>query len=358
MRHLIIPRTLVIGLALIAADAVAAATPGSAAISGAGATFPASVYKKWGDSFLQATGITLNYQATGSGDGIKQIEAGTVDFGASDKPLKPDELDKAGLMQFPTVVGGAVPVINVFGIPTGKFRLDGQVLAAIYMGKITKWNDPAIAALNPDIKLPNEQINVIHRSDASGTTFMFTNYLSKVSPEWKSAMGEGTSVPWKVGTGCRTNLLIPICLYQTNNSIGYMDYAYAAKTGMNIALMKNRAGKFVAPGDDSFAAAAAYAKWSPATSFYEILTDEPGDTTWPIAGATFILLHKVQDKPETARDVLKFFDRAYSQGDAVAAELGYVPLPKQVQQQARQAWAEQLKDKSGKSICPECATTK
>lgn len=348
---------MIISVMLMAADAGAAAA-GAGAISGAGATFPASVYKKWGESFQAATGIAFNYQATGSGDGIKQIEAGTVDFGASDKPLKPEELDKEGLMQFPTVVGGAVPVINVFGIPTGKFRLDGPVLADIYMGKITRWNDPAIAALNPDISLPNERINVIHRSDASGTTFMFTNYLSKVSPEWKSTMGEGTSVPWKVGAGCRTNLLIPICLYQTNNSIGYMDYAYAAKTGMNIALMRNRAGKFAAPGDDSFAAAAAYAKWSPATSFYEILTDEPGDTTWPIAGATFILLHKVQDKPETARDVLKFFDRAYSQGDAVAAELGYVPLPKQVQQQVRQAWTEQLRDKSGKPICPDCAALK
>lgn len=349
---------LIVGLAVAAANAAAAGNPGAAAISGAGATFPASVYKKWGESFQEASGIALNYQATGSGDGIKQIEAGTVDFGASDKPLKPEELEKAGLMQFPTVVGGAVPVINVVGIQTGKFRLDGPVLAAIYMGKITRWNDPAIVALNPDVDLPNEQINVIHRSDASGTTFMFTNYLSKVSAEWKSAMGEGTTVPWKVGTGCRTNLLIPICLYQTANSIGYMDYAYAAKTGMNIAQMKNRAGRFVAPGNDAFGAAAAYAKWSPATSFYEILTDEPGDATWPIAGATFILMHKVQDKPETGRDVLKFFDWAYGKGDTQAADLGYVPLPKQVQQQVRQAWAEQLKDKAGKAICPDCAAAK
>ncbi len=347
-----LPRALIIGLALTAGNAMAAD------ISGAGATFPASIYKKWGASYLDQTGNVLNYQATGSGDGIKQIEAKTVDFGASDKPLKPEELEKNGLVQFPTVVGGAVPVINVAGIPTGAFRLDGPVLADIYMGNITRWNDPAIAALNPGIPLPNEKINVIHRSDASGTTFMFTNYLSKVSANWKAIMGEGTTVAWKVGTGCRTNLLIPVCLYQTANSIGYMDYAYAAKTNMNIAQMKNRAGEFVTPGNGSFAAAAAHAKWAPGSGFYEILTDESGATTWPIAGATFILMQKTQDKPERGEEVLKFFDWAYSQGNEMAKELGYVPLPKQVQQQIRQAWVEQLRDKGGKAICPDCTGAK
>jgi phosphate transport system substrate-binding protein len=344
--------TLTAGLALFAGNAVAVG------ISGAGATFPMSIYKQWGKSYEDQAGVRLDYQGTGSGDGIRQIEAKTVDFGASDKPLKAEELEKAGLMQFPTVVGGAVPVINVAGIESGKLRLDGPVLADIFMGKITKWNAPAIAALNPDIKLPDENIHVIHRSDSSGTTFIFTNYLSKVSAEWKSTMGEGTSVPWKVGTGCRTNLLIPICLYQTNNSIGYMDYAYAAKTNMNMVHMKNQAGQFVPPGDGAFAAAAAHAKWQQGTGFYEILTDEPGNTTWPIVGATFILMQKTQDKPVSGKSVLKFFDWAYSQGDTLASEIGYVPLPKQVQNQIRQAWAEQLKDNAGGALCPDCAAAK
>jgi len=266
-------------------------------------------------------------------------------------PLKPEKLEEAGLFQFPTVVGGAVPVINVAGIENGKLKLDGITLARIFMGKITKWNDPEIAGLNPDVTLPNENINVIHRSDGSGTTFIFTNYLSKVSAEWKSAVGEGTTVPWKVGTGCRTNLLIPVCLYQANNSIAYMDYAYAAKTRMSMVQMKNRDGQFVMPGQPSFKSAAAYAKWEPAaTGFYEILTNEPGATTWPIAGATFILMHRVQDNPETGKAVLGFFDLAYSQGGDMASELGYVPLPLKVQQQIRASWGTQFKDAKGNAM--------
>lgn len=332
----------------------------AAEISGAGATFPATVYKEWGVTQQKQTGVELKYQGTGSGDGIKQIEAKTVDFGASDMPLASAKLQEAGLFQFPTVVGGAVPVINVAGIQGGSLKLDGQTLAGIFMGAITKWNALAIVSLNPGVKLPNENINVIHRSDGSGTTFIFTNYLSKVSPEWKSVMGEGTTVPWKVGTGCRTNLLIPICLYQTSNSISYMDYAYAAKTGMNIVQMKNHDGQFIAPSGTAFKAAAAYAKWEPsATGFYEILTDEPGETTWPIAGATFILMHKVQEKPEAGRDVLRFFDWAYSNGSDMASDLGYVPLPEEVQQRVRVGWATQIKDVKGEPLCPSgCAIPK
>lgn len=337
-----------------------AASAGAVEISGAGATFPATIYQEWGTSFLLQTGVELKYQGTGSGDGIKQIQARTVDFGASDMPLKNEKLVESGLFQFPTVVGGAVPVINVAGVESGTLKLDGHILADIFMGKITRWNAPAIVALNPAIGLPNEDINVIHRSDGSGTTFIFTNYLSKVSPEWKTAMGEGTTVPWKVGTGCRTNLLIPICLYQTKNSISYMDYAYAAKTGMNIVQIKNRDGQFITPSGAAFRAAAAYAQWEPtATGFYEILTDEPGPTSWPIAGATFILMHKVQEKPEVGKDVLRFFSWAYSQGGGMASDLGYVPLPGMVQQRVRAAWDAQIKNGKGEVVCPGgCVITK
>ncbi len=352
MNRFAFPKTLIVSLALFGANATAGG------ISGAGATFPEALYKKWGDESRAQTGVSLKYQGTGSGDGIRQIQAKTVDFGASDKPLTPEELEKAGLVQFPTAVSGAVAVINVAGIEHGKFRLDGPTLAKIYLGTITRWNDPAIAGLNPGINLPNEKINVIHRAEASGTTFIFTNYLAKISTDWKSAMGEGTSVAWKVGTSCRTNVLMPVCLYQINNSIGYMDYSYAAKAGVNIVQLKNRAGEFVAPGNAAFAAAAAHAKWAPSTGFHEILTDEPGAATWPVTGATFILMQKVQDKPEIGRDVLKFFGWAYGAGDAIASDLGYVPLPKQVQQQVRQSWAAQLKDKAGKAICPDCAAAK
>ncbi len=327
-------------------------------ISGAGATFPSTIYKTWGKAYQEKSGVGLRYQDTGSGDGIKQIQAGTVDFGASDKPLKPEELDKAGLLQFPTVVGGVVPVVNLTGVESGKLKLNGPVLAAIFLGKITKWNDPAITTLNPGMKLPNEDIAVIHRSEPSGTTFIFTNYLSKVSPEWKATMGEGTTVPWKVGSGCRTNLLIPVCLYQTNNSIAYMDYAYARKTEMNMVQLQNQAGQYVVPNGASFQAAAKYAKWDHGSDFYEILTDEPGATSWPIVGATFILMHRVQDKPENGKEVLKFFDFAYS-NDELATQLGYIPLPNELHQKVRQVWMTQIKDAKGELLCPNgCTATR
>lgn len=344
---------------LVASALMMNATASSAAvISGAGATFPATVYKKWGGAFQEYTGMPFNYDGIGSGGGIKKIEEKAVDFGASDKPLSPEELDKHGLTQFPTVVGGVVPVINLHGIGTDPLKLDGPVLANIFMGKITKWNDPAIVALNPGRPLPAASINVIHRSDASGTTFLFTNYLSKVSPEWKSALGEGTTIDWKVGTGCRTNFQIPICLYKEENSISYMDYAYALKSQVNMVQMKNQAGEFLSPDPKAFASAAAYAKWNKAEHFHEILTNEPGASTWPIVGATFILMFKNQDKPDAAKNVLKFFDWAYGAGDERATELGYIPLPKNVQNLIRTSWAENIKDKTGNAVCPECVVRK
>lgn len=345
---------LIIGLTAFAGNAAASGVSATSGISGEGASFPASIYKKWGETYKAQSGRGFSYEASGSGNGIKQIQAKAVDFGASDKPLKPEELDKDGLLQFPTVVGGVVPVINVLGIDSGTLKLDGPALAGIFMGKIIRWNDPAIAALNPGIQLPDESITIVHRSESSGTTFIFTNYLSKVSPEWKSEMGEGTTVPWKLGSGCRTNLLIPICMYQINNSIGYMDYAYAAKVGMNMVQMKNRSGQFVVPNGAAFQEAAKHAKWEQASHFYEILTDEPGSASWPIVGATFILMHKEQARPDTAKEVLKFFDLAYSnQGDTAASELGYVPLPKQLQNEIREVWAAQIKDAKGNPLCAD-----
>lgn len=319
-------------------------------LTGAGATFPYPIYAKWADTYKTQTGINLNYQSIGSGGGIKQIIAKTVDFGASDMPLKPEELEKNGLMQFPAVMGGVVPVINVPGIAAGQFKLDGKVLADIFLGKITKWNDPALMALNVGTKLPNETITVVHRSDGSGTTFIFTNYLSKVSPEWKSAVGEGTAVSWKAGTGGKGNEGVASYVQRIKNSIGYVEYAYALQNKMTYAQLKNHDGQFVKPDDTSFKAAAANADWDKAPGFYELLTNEPGKESWPITGATFILMHKTQDKPETAQEVLKFFDWAYSNGGKIAEAMDYVPMPEKVQQLVRAAWKAKLKDNKGKAF--------
>ncbi|MFZ1809602.1 MAG: phosphate ABC transporter substrate-binding protein PstS [Candidatus Nitrotoga sp.] len=319
-------------------------------LTGAGATFPYPIYAKWADTYKTQTGINLNYQSIGSGGGIKQIIARTVDFGASDMPLKPEELEKSGLMQFPAVMGGVVPVINVAGIAAGQLKLDGKVLADIFLGKITKWNDPALMALNVGTKLPNETITVVHRSDGSGTTFIFTNYLSKVSPEWKSAVGEGTAVSWKAGTGGKGNEGVASYVQRIKNSIGYVEYAYALQNKMTYAQLKNHDGQFVKPDDTSFKAAAANADWEKAPGFYELLTNEPGKESWPITGATFILMHKTQDKPETAKEVLKFFDWAYSSGGKMAEALDYVPMPEKVQQLVRAAWKAQVKDSKGKTF--------
>ena len=324
----------------------------AAEIHGAGATFPYSAYIKWGKSYQGIKGIPFIYDGIGSGGGIKKVTAKEVAFGASDMPLQSSKLEQEGLFQFPTVVGGVVVVISVAGIDSGTMKLDGQTLADILMGNITRWNAPAIAALNPELVLPDRHINVIHRSDSSGTNFLFTHYLSTVSASWKNTMGEGTTVAWKVGEGCNTNLLIPICLYQADNSIAYMDYAFAEKNHMNFVQLINQNGKYVRPNMQTFQAAAAHAHWDVSnTGFYEILTNQDGDTTWPITGATYILMHKVQDKPETGKEILRFFSWAYDKGDAMAAELGYVPLPDAVQQRIRTAWREQFKDGKGDLLC-------
>jgi phosphate transport system substrate-binding protein len=292
----------------------------------------------------------MNYQSIGSGGGIKQIIAKTVDFGATDKPLTLEELNKEGLMQFPTVIGGVVPVVNVNGVEAGKMKLSGAVLADIYLGKISKWNDPALVALNKDLKLPDENITVVHRSDGSGTSFIFTNYLSKASADWKANVGEGAAVSWKVGTGGKGNEGVASYVQRIKNSIGYVEYAYALQNKMAFVQMKNRDGQFVNPDDNAFKAAAANADWAHAPGFYEILTDEPGKASWPISGATFILMHKAQDKVETGKDVLKFFDWAYDNGSKMAADLDYVPLPESVTKLIRAAWKAQIKDAAGKAV--------
>ncbi len=342
-------RQFIIGIAAAAA-LVCAGTGLAAGITGAGATFPYPIYAKWAAAYKTETGTGMNYQSIGSGGGIKQITAKTVDFGASDMPLTPAELDKHGLMQFPTVIGGVVPVINVAGVASGTLKLDGATLANIYLGKIVKWNDPALAALNPDVKLPDQNITVVHRSDGSGTTFIFTNYLSKVSANWKSAVGEGTAVSWKAGTGGKGNEGVASYVQRIKGSIGYVEYAYALQNKMNPVQMKNRDGGFVSPGEVSFKAAAANAQWDKAPGFYEILTNEPGKDSWPISGATFILMHKMQENPATAKEVLKFFDWVYANGSQMASELDYVPLPENVQNLIRKAWKNQIRDTSGSPV--------
>ena len=336
----------VLAVSMVAASASMAAH--AAEVTGAGASFPAPIYAKWADGYQKATGNRINYQSIGSGGGIKQITAKTVDFGASDMPLKPEALDKDGLMQFPTVIGGVVPVLNVAGIKPGELKLTGPVLADIYLGKINKWNDKAIAELNPGLALPADDIGVVRRADGSGTTFIFSNYLSKVSAEWKQKVGEGTAVQWPVGLGGKGNEGVSAFVQRLPGSIGYVEYAYAKQNNMTYAILKNSAGSFVAPDDATFKAAAAHADWSK-SAFYEILTDEPGKDSWPITGATFILMHKVQDKPAQAAEVLKFFEWAYANGGDMALELEYVPLPKATVELIRASWGE-MKDAAGNPV--------
>ncbi len=342
-------KQLITGIATAATLAYAGASQAAATITGAGATFPFPIYSKWAEAYKAQTGVSMNYQSIGSGGGIKQITAKTVNFGASDMPLTLEKLEKDGLMQFPTVIGGVVPVINVAGVSSGALKLDGETLANIYLGKITRWNNPAIAALNKDVKLPDENITVVHRSDGSGTTFIFTNYLSKASPEWKSNVGEGTAVSWKAGTGGKGNEGVASYVQRIKGSIGYVEYAYALQNRMASVQLKNRDGQFVAPGEISFKAAAANAKWEAAPGFYEILTDEPGKESWPISGATFILMHKMQENPDTAKEVLKFFDWAYTNGGKLAADLDYIPLPENVQSLIRKSW-KKIHDTSGSPV--------
>jgi phosphate transport system substrate-binding protein len=317
-------------------------------VTGAGATFPAPLYAKWAADYNKATGVKINYQSVGSGAGIKQIDAKTVAFGASDMPLKDEELAKKGQIQFPTVIGGVVPVVNIKGIAAGQLRLNGQVLGDIYLGKITKWNDAAIKALNPSLALPDAAISPVRRADGSGTSFIFTNYLSRVNADWKAKVGEGTAVNWPTGAGGKGNEGVAAFVGRLPNSIGYVEYAYVKQNKMTYALMQNAAGQFVAPDDSAFKAAAAGAEWS--KSFYQILTNQPGAQSWPLTGATFILMHKVQDKPAEGAATLKFFEWAYKNGDKTAEDLDYVPMPAAVKAQVEKLWASEIKDGSGKNM--------
>ncbi len=319
-------------------------------ITGAGATFPYPIYAKWAESYNVKTNVKLNYQSIGSGGGIKQITNKTVDFGASDKPLKPEELEKAGLTQFPAIVGGVVPVVNIPGVGNGELHLSGQVLADIYLKKITKWNDAAIKGLNPSLALPDTAITVVHRSDGSGTSFVFTNYLSKVSKEWATKVGADTSVAWPTGVGGKGNEGVASYAQRIKGSIGYVEYAYAKQNNLPYAAMQNRDGEMVQPSIESFQSAAQYAEWDKAPGFYEILTNEPGKASWPITGASFILMHKAQDKPEIAKEVLKFFDYAYKSGSLSAKALDYVPMPAAVVTLIQTSWKNNIKSKDGTAI--------
>lgn len=333
--------------ALVAAALAFTAAAQAQDVTGAGASFPAPVYAKWADAYNKATGARINYQSVGSGAGMRQIRGKTVDFGASDAPLTDAELQKDGLIQFPTVIGGVVPVVNIKGIAPGQLKMTGQVLGDIYLGKITKWNDAAITALNPGVSLPDAAIAPVRRADGSGTSFLFTNYLSKVNAEWKAKVGEGTAVNWPTGAGGKGNEGVSAFVQRLPNSIGYVEYAYAKQNKMAHVLMKNQAGSFVAPDDATFKAAAAGADW--AKSFYQVLTEQPGKDSWPITGATFIMMHVVQDKPANASNALKFFDWAYANGDKMAEELDYVPLPASVKDLVRKQWGA-LKDAGGKAV--------
>jgi phosphate transport system substrate-binding protein len=316
-------------------------------VTGAGASFPAPIYAKWADAYNKSSGVRINYQSVGSGAGLRQIRGKTVDFGASDAPLTDAELAQDGLLQFPTVIGGVVPVVNIKGVAAGQLKLTGAVLGDIFLGKVAKWNDSAITALNPGVALPDAAIAVVRRADGSGTTFIFTNYLSKVSPDWKAKVGEGTAVNWPTGAGGKGNEGVSAFVQRLPNSIGYVEYAYAKQNRQTHVALKNASGAFVQPGDAAFKAAASGANWS--KSFYQILTEQPAKDAWPISGATFILMHVKQDKPAQASAALKFFDWAYGNGDKMADDLDYVPMPDAVKAVVRKSW-EKIADTSGKPV--------
>ena len=329
-----------LGAALAVALIASAATLAQAAtISGAGATFPAPVYAKWAEDYKAKTGNSLNYQAIGSGGGIKQINASTVDFGASDKPLKPEDQAAGGLQMFPTVIGGVVPVMNLPGFKPGQIKLTGANLADIYRGAIKKWNDPYLVKTNPGLTLPNLPITVVHRSDGSGTTFLFTSYLSLQAAHWASEVGANDSVQWPLGLGGKGNDGVSAFVKQTPGAIGYVEYAFAKQNNLTYALMGNKAGKFIAPTAANFAAAAAGARWDRAPGFYLLLLDQPGANSWPITGATFILVHQKPTNPAAVKEVLTFFDWAYKNGDAAADQLDYVALPAPVKELIRKSWS-------------------
>ncbi|WP_374762239.1 phosphate ABC transporter substrate-binding protein PstS [Massilia scottii] len=335
---------------IVGVGALAAANSMAADMTGAGATFPYPVYAKWAESYKKATGNGMNYQSVGSGAGIKQIKAKTVDFGASDKPLGVEELDAAGLMQFPAIMGGVVTIVNLDGIAPGAMKLTGPVIADIYLGKITKWNAPEIAALNPGVKLPADDITVVHRADGSGTTYLFTDYLSKVSPEFKTKVGADASVKWAVGVGGKGNDGVASTVQRVKGAVGYVEWAFAKKNKIAHTQLKNKEGTFLQPDDENFKAAAASADWVKAPGFGVVLTDQPGKNSWPITGVSYILMHKSQADAAKGKEVLKFFDWAFKNGDAAAVELDYVPLPDSVTKLVGDAWKANLKDASGKTI--------
>lgn len=320
---------------------------GAQDITGAGATFPAPAYAKWAEAYRATANAKINYQAIGSSGGIRQIDGRTVDFGATDAPLKDDELARKGQVQFPTLIGGVVPVVNLRGIPAGQLRLTGAVLADIYMGKVARWSDPAIVALNPKLPLPDTAITPVFRSDGSGTSFIFTNYLSKVSADWKSRIGEGTQVGWPTGTGARGNIGVAAVVSRTPNAIGYVEYAYVKQAKMNFALMQNASGAFVAPGTDAFRAASTGVDWS--TSNSHMLTQQPAPDAWPITGASFILMYAKPDNEAHSAQALRFFHWSLTKGQAMTTELGYAALPESVVASVEAIWS-QVRDASGKPL--------
>ena len=330
--------------AIAAAGLVVASTSAFAAdITGAGATFPFPVYSKWADAYKKETGTALNYQSIGSGAGIKQIQAKTVTFGATDMPLKPEQLEKDGLVQWPMVMGAIVPVVNLEGIKPGELVFDGATLASIYLGKITKWDDPSIAKLNPNLKLPSAAIAVVRRSDGSGTTFNFTDYLSKANDEWKTKVGSGTAVEWPTGVGAKGNEGVAGNVSQTKNSIGYVEYAYAKQNNLTYAAMVNKAGKIVQPTVAAFQAAAANADWANAGGYYLILTDQPGEASWPVTAATFILMRKEPTDKAASAEAIKFFKWAFANGDKIAEDLDYIPMPEPVAKLIEKTWSADIK---------------
>jgi phosphate transport system substrate-binding protein len=329
---------------LVAAGLMAASTSAYAAdITGAGSTFIYPVLSKWADAYKKETGSGVNYQSIGSGAGIKQIQAKTVTFGATDAPLKPDQLEKDGLAQWPMIMGAIVPVVNIEGVKPGDIVLDGQTLADIFQGKITKWDDAAIKKLNPNVKLPSAAISVVHRADGSGTTFNFTDYLSKVSADWKSKVGEGTAVEWPAGVGAKGNEGVSGNVGQTKDSIGYVEYAYAKQNKLTYTKLVNKAGKTVDPTNDAFQAAASNADWTHAPGYYLILTDQPGDKSWPIVASTFILMHKDATDKAASQEALKFFKYSFDKGGKMAEDLDYIPMPDLVVKQVEKTWASDIK---------------
>jgi len=347
-----------LAVAAVTALGLAPIVQAASTLNGAGATFPYPIYAKWAGAYMKETGLRINYQSIGSGGGIKQIKAKTVHFGASDKPLDIKELKESGLVQFPMVMGGVVPVINLKGIKPGELKLTGAVLADIYLGKVTHWNDAAIVKLNSGVKLPDDKINVVSRADGSGTTYIFTHYLSKVSAEFKNKIGNNTSVSWPSGIGGKGNEGVASYVQRLKGAIGYVEYAYALQNKMTHAQLQNKAGTFVQPEIESFQAAAANADWAKTQGFNLMLTDQPGAKSWPITGATFILMHTKQDEAESATQVLKFFDWAYRKGDKLAIELHYIPMPENVVKMVQDSWKKDLRAAGGKSVWNDALSQK